>query len=776
MNIHNKLNQLSEKIDYYSDFLDTKTNEINNLSLTNENEKLKEWNKNKKVLLKEINSINNSFNNFVKDANKFINQVKQSNETNDTGNTRNLLKFGSENEYENVTQSENEPNYFPPDVLGLMEDNDTYFKVYNKLIDYYVVKEKDLFKKVYNCLVFGTFLRNYLNMSNLYFEQYNVDNYENMINKSRALTNNFLNILEENNAYLSGGYINMAVNYVDYRNIVHTDLDIYVNKENSEKFIKEIKELFEFVAINFQLSSAYNQSFFKKNGLLSRVKCIGNTKMDILIIRDDFEIKNVIKNFDLSYCSVYLDLKNNEVKGNVKDMINKSGKLNKDYAEKYLFNKFIQRRIKKYKDRGYETRINTKIDITIKPKDETKVELSNVIQRMYQEMYFIYRNNFPIEEAVQLFSVLNYTEKQLIETCKIIAEKVYFNKDYFYYVILNVSNKILSKNSQDVALNSQNKNPNFYKYAKLVTDFQDKLLRDAELLGLSKFTKAPQDVQIILNYILKEDFIKFLENTFDTNINITNDNKNKIAESLKNNDINLQELLVQSDIKLISEKQFVTIIIILLYTYYKNKNLPLTLTDWFIGSKFITATWINKKGLNYNNKITVNNSVDLREVMYYDLFEAEEKSYDELMEDDDNILFYLDDTKTGFTYSFETLTTNNLQEFILQCNKELLGAPSVNDTEDYTKWYSKLSSPYNIGVLTTQFYQALSLYDNSPKNNKIRKFIIKKPKQFEFITNINALMWTSSHSNIWDEGINLVSETHCNIGMKVYDEIEYQEN
>ena len=81
MSIHNKLNQLSEKIDYYSDFLDTKTNEINNLSLTNENEKLKEWNKNKKVLLKEINSINNSFNNFVKDANKFINQVKQSNET-----------------------------------------------------------------------------------------------------------------------------------------------------------------------------------------------------------------------------------------------------------------------------------------------------------------------------------------------------------------------------------------------------------------------------------------------------------------------------------------------------------------------------------------------------------------------------------------------------------------------------------------------------------------------------------------------------------------------
>ena len=51
----------------------------------------------------------------------------------------------------------------------------------------------------------------------------------------------------------------------------------------------------------------------------------------------------------------------------------------------------------------------------------------------------------------------------------------------------------------------------------------------------------------------------------------------------------------------------------------------------------------------------------------------------------------------------------NLQEFILQCNKELLGAPSVNDTEDHTKWYSKLSSPYNIGVLTTQFYQALSL-------------------------------------------------------------------
>ena len=169
--------------------------------------------------------------------------------------------------------------------------------------------------------------------------------------------------------------------------------------------------------------------------------------------------------------------------------------------------------------------------------------------------------------------------------------------------------------------------------------------------------------------------------------------------------------------------------------------------------------------------------------MYYDLFEAEEKSYDELMEDEDNILFYLDDTKTGFTYSFETLTTNNLQEFILQCKKELLGAPIVDDLEDSTKWYSKLSSPYNIGVLTTQLYQALSLYDNSPKDNKIRKFIIKEPKQFEFVSNINALIWKTgdldndyNDYNIWNDEVNLVSETHCNIGMKVYDEIEYQEN
>ena len=35
-------------------------------------------------------------------------------------------------------------------------------------------------------------------------------------------------------------------------------------------------------------------------------------------------------------------------------------------------------------------------------------------------------------------------------------------------------------------------------------------------------------------------------------------------------------------------------------------------------------------------------------------------------------------------------------------------------------WFAQLSSPYNIGIQISQFYQALSLYENS--NKKIRKF------------------------------------------------------
>ena len=64
--------------------------------------------------------------------------------------------------------------------------------------------------------------------------------------------------------------------------------------------------------------------------------------------------------------------------------------------------------------------------------------------------------------------------------------------------------------------------------------------------------------------------------------------------------------------------------------------------------------------------------------MYYDLYEAEEKPYDEIFNDEDNLLFVLEDTKTGFTYSFDVLTNNNLLEFILECTRDVLSVSIID--------------------------------------------------------------------------------------------------
>jgi hypothetical protein len=165
------------------------------------------------------------------------------------------------------------------------------------------------------------------------------------------------------------------------------------------------------------------------------------------------------------------------------------------------------------------------------------------------------------------------------------------------------------------------------------------------------------------------------------------------------------------------------------------------------------------------------NDIDFREIMYLDLYEAEEKPYDEVYEDTDNLLFVLEDNKTGFTYNYKTLTTESLMEFILECTQDVLSAPTLEQIRQKKRWYSQLSAPFNIGVLVGQLYQAYSMYENS--NKEIRKFLISSPQELKHVANSKAIQWGESGLNFWGEQINLVGATHCGIGMKVYNKVLY---
>ena len=263
--------------------------------------------------------------------------------------------------------------------------------------------------------------------------------------------------------------------------------------------------------------------------------------------------------------------------------------------------------------------------------------------------------------------------------------------------------------------------------------------------------------------------LKEIKSSYEISNNLINELKNINNENPK---MPFNELLLNcSDTFLRDPKYTNTIMTVLKKYYYLEYKENIFQNYWFTQEKFMNATLINFD--EFKNKITEYRSsdIDFREIMYYDLYEAEEKPYDEVYEDSNNLLFVLEDTKTGFTYTFDTLTTQDLCEFILECTEDVLSAPTLEQLKHDDKWYSQLSSPYNIGILVGQLYQAYSLYENSDK--QIRKFVISLPQQLKHVSNLKAIQWGNSGINIWGENINLVSATHCGIGMKVYNKVMY---
>lgn len=827
MSLLNKLKRLSDKIDYYSNVLNEQIEKMNDTTIKNKKAKLTKWNKCKINLNRELNVIDNKLNRFIKDSNNCINQLKfndinktfrfgnDENDENDENeinnlniiNTSNQIRrrlFTDDNEesdvdLENDIEEETEegvpitpptpiPNTpgspFTPiqnSEFSLLE-GDFNTPVQVERIDIYLKNEfiknvknqNDINLKLYNCMLYGTFL-SYYNMS--IDMMINESEYRQDLENSRNMLDSFLLCLKNNDAYLAGGYINMAINYSTFINSYNTDLDIYVNKRNFKNLYSEIKNIGNLSHYLYDISSPYMESFFKKNGLLSRlVLYIKRIKIDILIVRDDYDLKDVIKNFDLTYCSVYLDPQDLSIKGNIKDMINKSGKLNDDYAKKYLFNKFIQNRLKKYKKRGYKTSIKTNIDVIIQDEKKNKVINNTIIvHKLLFRMYIRYVRIIPIEELLYITSVLDYTKKNLIKSTKKIATILYQDERYYYYILIGLIDSILNEVNQQYRTQvnqNPNINPNFHKFLSMLVSLSDQLKDTAKEKNEEEFLQKPKNTSKII-LLLKNYSVTNLLKAIKSSFEISNNSINELQNiSKQNKNISFNELLLNSSDSFLSDPKYINTIMTVLKKYYFLQYKEHIFEDyWFTQQKFSTATLINF--YKFKDKITEYRSsdIDFRKIMYYDLYEAEEKPYDEVYEDSDNLLFVLEDTKNGFTYTFDTLTTQDLSEFILECTQDVLSAPTLEQIKHDDKWYSQLSSPYNIGVLVSQLYQAYSLYENS--NKEIRKFVFSSPQQLEHVSNIKAIQWENSGINIWDEYIDLVSATHCGIGMKVYDKVMY---
>lgn len=189
----------------------------------------------------------------------------------------------------------------------------------------------------------------------------------------------FLNeSIEETGALIAGGSVLSA-----YANFELKDLDIYVNISNSNRLFYSLYELGYIISYRV-MAPAYDQSFFRKNNILTRFFLINNNEsgdyqdilptIDVMILPDNVKPIDVVNNFDLSFCQIWFDGKKVNA-SNFDEIKKKEGHLRSEYVESYIKyqNIFIIKRMNKYKARGFT--INIDIDI-----NNTKIVYKNKVK------------------------------------------------------------------------------------------------------------------------------------------------------------------------------------------------------------------------------------------------------------------------------------------------------------------------------------------------------------------------------------------------------------
>ena len=180
----------------------------------------------------------------------------------------------------------------------------------------------------------------------------NEDLYLETLNKNTKIVLKICDILIKNEAFLAGGSVLSA--FSDFQ---INDLDIYVNRKNVMTIYKDLMDTGYYKVDNLCLAPAYDQSFFRKNHILARIRLENEDFMpiDLMIIPDNISLVSVVTNFDLSFCEIWFDGQN-VYAVDPEGIKNKEGVLKPDYLESLFkyFNDFITKRIKKYTSRGFK--------------------------------------------------------------------------------------------------------------------------------------------------------------------------------------------------------------------------------------------------------------------------------------------------------------------------------------------------------------------------------------------------------------------------------------
>ena len=169
----------------------------------------------------------------------------------------------------------------------------------------------------------------------------------------KALETTLTNAIIDAGAVIAGGGVLSA-----FVGFFVKDIDIYCNIGRAEALMNRLKSI-GFSIIQAHLSPAYDQSFFRKNNILARFHWRYKNdpvfiSIDVMVIPDTVNVETVVQNFDLTFCEIWYN--GTEIKSSHPiDILTRHGRLRDEYAETYSVynNKFIRKRIEKYRDRGF---------------------------------------------------------------------------------------------------------------------------------------------------------------------------------------------------------------------------------------------------------------------------------------------------------------------------------------------------------------------------------------------------------------------------------------
>ena len=331
------------------------------------------------------------------------------------------------------------------------------------------------------------------------FTQNEVEKFENILKKRILLFDEFKESIVRNKAIIAGGSV-LSI----FGNYPINDLDIYVNFSNAKELMKDLYVLgCSYDITTLHRAPAYDQSFFRKNNIIARFHTVMNDNcfydrghiqiygkkkidIDIMLIPDNIPLENIVTNFDLTFCQVWWDgEKLNSY--DIDDVRNKSGSLNPDYVKSYLeMNQFIIKRLYKYKNRGFQIKIDISgvteniVAKTKKTFEDERWLLTSVVNYILEDLRFYgYIDLQP--QILSLSSIYDLYGKDVVDAyiVKLYVEKVTYYPPKYKSLYNKAFSYIMDVNSQQASDNiiSRWKREKFNEYREY-TEYIKKLRKD----------------------------------------------------------------------------------------------------------------------------------------------------------------------------------------------------------------------------------------------------------------------------------------------------------